>query len=463
MGAKLFGTDGVRGVANREPMTPQTVLRLGFAGGAFLRSKSAPGQRVTCVIGRDTRQSGEMIEGALAAGLASAGIDVLRAGVVPTPAVAFLTRHLKAGGGAVVSASHNPYEDNGIKFFGPDAGKLPDGDEAQIEARMDALANGEMARSQSGMTGPAVGTAHRLPEAVDLYCAQVKRVAFGDATAPLKGLKIVVDCANGASVTTSPRVLAELGAEVIAIHDQPDGKNINAGCGSLHITEVQRAVLAHRAQVGISHDGDADRVLMCDERGQLVDGDFILGITGRFLKARGELPGDALVTTVMANLGLELALKKLGIRVLKTKVGDRYVKEMMDAEGIVLGGEQSGHVIFSRLAPTGDGLLTALEVLKVIVAEGKPFSELHSFLSTFPQVLLNVRVREKVDLATIPGLSDVVRQVEAALGEEGRVVLRYSGTEPLARVMVEGPTEAVVRAHAELVARTIRERIGAEE
>lgn len=460
---KLFGTDGVRGVANREPMTPQTVLRLGFAGGTFLRGKRAPGQRVTCVVGRDTRLSGEMLEGALAAGMASAGVDVLRAGVVPTPAVAFLTQHLKAAGGAVVSASHNPYEDNGIKFFGPDAGKLPDADEAAIELHMDTLVNGEMQRSQSGLTGGSVGTVRHLTEAADFYCAHVRRLAFGDAKLPLQGMRIVVDCANGASVATTPRVLRELGADVVAIHERPDGRNINAGCGSLHVNEVQRAVLAHGAQVGISHDGDADRVLMCDERGQLVDGDFILGIVARHLKARGELPGDALVTTVMANLGLELALKKLGIRVLKTKVGDRYVKELMDQEGVVLGGEQSGHVIFSRLAPTGDGLLTALEVLEVIVAEGRPLSELHSFLSTFPQVLLNVRVREKVDLATIPGLSDVVRRVEEALGEEGRVVLRYSGTEPLARVMVEGPTESVVRAHAELVARTIRERIGAEE
>lgn len=457
---KLFGTDGVRGVANREPMSPQTVMLLGFAAGRQLRERAKPGDLTSCVIGRDTRLSGEMLESALAAGLASAGVEVLRAGVIPTPGVAYLARYLKASAGVMVSASHNPYEDNGIKFFNGDGCKLPDEAELAIEKSMEALADGGMARAQAALTGGQVGGGRTLTEGAALYAAYARQTFGGKS---LKGLKIVVDCANGAACVTTPRVLADLGADVVTIHHAPDGRNINSECGSLHVNQVQRAVLEHQAHVGISHDGDADRVLMCDERGQLVDGDFILGITARHLKSRGELPGDALVTTVMANLGLDVAMKKLGVRLLKTQVGDRYVKEMMDREGAVLGGEQSGHIIFSRLSPTGDGLLTALEVLKVIVESGKPFSELHSFLTTFPQILVNVRVREKVDLATIPGLTDAVRQVEAALGEEGRVVLRYSGTEPLARVMVEGPSEEAVRAHAETVARTIRDRIGAED
>ena len=454
---KLFGTDGVRGVANREPMTPQTVMRLGFAAGRQLRTAARPHDLVSCVVGRDTRLSGEMLESALAAGLASAGVQVMRAGIIPTPGVAYLARYLKMSAGAMVSASHNPYEDNGIKFFTGDGCKLPDEAELAIETMLESLENGAMGKVQAGLTGGQVGGGRELSEGADLYCAYARQTFGGKS---LKGMKIVVDCANGAACVTTPRVLADLGADVVTIHHAPDGRNINAACGSLHVSQVQRAVIEHKAHVGISHDGDADRVLMCDERGQLVDGDFILGITARHLKMRGELPGDALVTTVMANLGLDVAMKKLGVRLLKTQVGDRYVKELMDKEGAVLGGEQSGHIIFARLAPTGDGLITALEVLKVIVEEGRPFSELHSFLSTFPQILLNVRVREKVDLASIPGLTDAVKQVEAALGDEGRVVLRYSGTEPVARVMVEGPTEAVVRAHAEAVARTIRDRIG---
>jgi len=455
---KMFGTDGVRGVANRDPMTPQTVMRLGFAAGLQMRSKCGAGKKPVCVIGRDTRISGEMLEGALTAGLTSAGVDVLRAGVVPTPAVAFLVRTLGATFGAVISASHNPFDDNGVKYFGGDGQKLPDAQEIAIEETFGSLTDGGLAHHQVELTGGKLGAARLLPEGVGLYCEAMKRTVGPGR--PLAGIAIAIDCSNGAASVTSPRVLRELGAEVFAFHDAPDGTNINAGCGSLHFDAIRKAVLETKARVGIAHDGDADRVILCDEHGALVDGDFILGIVARHLKAKNELPKDALVGTVMTNLGLIVAMKRLGIVVHKTQVGDRYVKEMMEREGIVVGGEQSGHIIFSRHTTTGDGLLTALQVLKVMVEEKKALSELHSFVRRFPQLLVNVRVREKVDLEAIPGLKDVVDRVERELGDEGRVVLRYSGTEPLARVMVEGPTEDSVRSHAEAIARTIREQIG---
>jgi len=453
---KLFGTDGVRGVANKDPMTPQSVMRLGFAAGVELRSQSC--SPATCIIGRDTRISGEMLEGALLAGLTSSGVNVLRAGVLPTPAVSQLVREFGAAFGAVISASHNPFDDNGVKFFGGDGQKLPDSVELSIEKTFERLSEQELTKVQSDLTGPRMGNGRALPEAIDRYCALMKR-AFGEGK-NLAGMKIVVDCANGASHLTTPRVLTSLGAEVVAFNDQPDGTNINAGCGSLHFNAVQEAVRRERAHVGISHDGDADRVILADENGQLVDGDFVLGIVGCHLHAKGALPHDAVVGTVMSNLGFLVAMRRLGIGVFRAPVGDRYVKELMDKEGVVLGGEQSGHIIFSRHSPTGDGLLTALQVLRVMVDEGRPLSALHSFLTRFPQVLINVRVREKTSLDSISGLKNAISEVEKSLGDEGRVFVRYSGTEPLLRVMVEGASEKDVQTHAQFLAQIVRNQIG---
>jgi phosphoglucosamine mutase len=466
---RLFGTDGVRGVANRDPMTPQAVTRLGVAAGLAIRAKAGePGagafvparalsKELTCVIGRDTRISSEMLENALAAGLTSAGVHVLRAGVIPTPGVSFLAQHFGAAAGGVISASHNPFPDNGVKFFSGNGQKLSEAQEMQIETVLDALVNGELEKRQAAITGAGVGSCRDLTDAIDLYCQYA--IAFFGSGRSLRGVKIVVDCANGASHKSTPQVLRALGAHVIVINDAPDGKNINAACGSTHVEVVQEAVRAHSAHVGISHDGDADRVMLADDKGSLVDGDFILGIVARHLKSRNALPKDTLVTTVMANLGLEVAMRKLGIRLLKTQVGDRYVHEQMLKEGIALGGEQSGHVIIGQ-NPTGDGLLTALQILKIMVDEGQTLSQLHGFLSKYPQILLNVRVREKVDLERIPGLTEELRSVEQALGADGRVLLRYSGTEPLARVMVEGAQESEIRRHAEALARRIKEAIG---
>jgi phosphoglucosamine mutase len=443
-------------------MTPQTVMRLGFAAGLHVRGRAEPGREATCVVGRDTRISGEMLEAALAAGLTSAGVSVLRVGVVPTPAVSYLTRHLRAAAGAIISASHNPYRDNGVKFIGPAGQKLTETEEADIERLLEGLLDGELVRRQQQVAGDLIGGGRKLVGALDLYCDWAQ-AEFADARRSLAGLSIVADCANGAAFRSTPRVLEALGARVITLNAAPDGTNINAGCGSLHPDVLRRAVLDHRASLGLSHDGDADRVVMADEAGDVVDGDRILAITAAHLAARGELPHAAVVTTVMSNLGLDAALRPLGIRVHRTQVGDRHVKELMDREGIVLGGEPSGHVIFSRLSPTGDGLLTALQVLKVVVDERRPLSALHGAFVPFPQVLVNVRVRAKADLASIPGLSDAVADVERVLGDDGRVVLRYSGTEPVARVMVEGRSEVDVRRHAERVARVIREHIGAVE
>ncbi len=447
---RLFGTDGVRGVANQEPMTPETVVKLGRAAAHLLK---AGGDQRSIVIGKDTRLTGYMLETALTAGITSVGVDALLVGPLPTPGIAFITRSLRADAGVVISASHNYYEDNGIKFFSGDGLKLPDALEARIE---ELILSGAIDRIRPGAR--EIGKAYRIGDAVGRYIEFAKNTFPKGLT--LRGLKVVVDCAHGATYRVTPAVLRELGADVVALNVAPDGLNINAGCGSLHPEGLQRAVVAERAHIGFAHDGDGDRVLAVDERGALVDGDQILAMCALDLLARGRLPQETLVVTVMSNIGLEVAMRERGIRVIRTPVGDRSVLEEMLRGGYVLGGEQSGHIIFTEHNTTGDGLVTALQVLATMLRVGKPFSELAACMPRFPQILENVRVRRRTDLETLPGVQAAIREASAALGETGRILVRFSGTEPLVRVMVEGPEEAVIRRLAGQIVDAVRVALG---
>lgn len=420
----LFGTDGVRGIANKK-LSTELAFKLGRAG-AYVLARDH--QRPKIVIGKDTRISGDMLESALAAGICSVGADVIRLGVIPTPGVAYLARELGAQAAVVISASHNPMEDNGIKFFGGNGYKLPDALEDEIEELI--LSGRELPRP----IGAAVGRIEDLPDALLRYGNYLKKTAGTD----LSGLKIVVDCANGAVSALAPQVLADLGAEVIPIFYQPDGININAGCGSTHPEPLMAAVLAHGADMGIAHDGDADRMLAVDEKGRLVDGDQIMVICALHLMEQGRLKGNKIVVTVMSNLGLHLALQKKGIEILQTKVGDRYVLEKMVASGASLGGEQSGHVIFSDYNTTGDGLGTALQLLQVMAEAKKPLSQLAGQMVRLPQVLVNIRVKDKEGWDENLAIHQSVKKAERILGDSGRVLVRASGTEPLIRVMAEG-------------------------
>jgi phosphoglucosamine mutase len=446
----LFGTDGVRGIANQEPMTPETVVKLGRAMAHLFK---APGARRSIVIGKDTRLTGYMLETALTAGITSMGVDVLLVGPLPTPGIAFITRSLRADAGVVISASHNPFEDNGIKFFSGDGLKLPDAMESQIE---DLVLGGGIDRVRPG--AHEIGKAYRINDAVGRY------IEFAKNTFPkrlsLRGLKIVVDCAHGATYRVSPTVLRELGADVIALNVAPDGLNINAGCGSLHPEIAQQAVVAEGASLGLTHDGDGDRLLCVDERGVLADGDQILALCALDMLAEGRLPSRTVVATVMSNVGLEVAMRQVGIQVVRTPVGDRSVLEEMLRGGHALGGEQSGHIIFTEHNTTGDGIVTALQVLAALLRAGKPLSELAACMPRFPQVLENVRVRRKEDLASHPTVQAAIREAEVVLAGAGRVLVRYSGTEPLARVMVEGPDEATIRHWAAVIAAAIRDVLG---
>ncbi|MQL51281.1 phosphoglucosamine mutase [Desulfofundulus thermobenzoicus] len=428
----MFGTDGVRGVANRE-LTPELALKLGRAG-AHVLSRNLSGARL--VVGCDTRISSDMLEAALTAGICSVGVDVLKVGVMPTPAIAYLTRALGAAGGVVISASHNPVEDNGIKFFGPSGYKLPDEVEEEIAHLVYCPG------SIPAPTGEGVGRSYQVSDAPDRYVAFLKEAAATDLT----GLRVVVDCANGAASRVAPRVLGELGAEVIPIFNTPDGVNINAGCGSTHPNALQEAVVEHGAHLGLAHDGDADRVIAVDEAGNPVDGDQIMVILASDLKNRGRLARDTVVVTVMSNLGLHLALGKNGIRVIQTKVGDRYVLEELLRTGATFGGEQSGHIIMLDHNTTGDGLLTALMLLSVIQEKKAPLSELAAQMEKLPQLLVNVRVADKDKVMQSPILAEAIRKKEELLAGEGRVLVRPSGTEPLVRVMVEGRDRAALQA-----------------
>ncbi len=449
MTRKLFGTDGVRGTANREPITARTALELALAAGAQFRRGH---HRHRVVIGKDTRLSGYMLEPALTAGFISMGMDVVLLGPLPTPAVAMLTRSLRADLGVVISASHNPFQDNGIKLFGPDGYKLSDEVEATIEAKMQAK-SAPLAESE------ALGRARRLDDAGGRYIEFVKNSFPKGLT--LEGLKVVVDCANGAAYRVAPTVLWELGAEVISLGVDPDGTNINRDCGATAPTTMCEAVIAHGADLGIALDGDADRLILADEKGQILDGDQLMALVARSWAASGRLSGAAIVATVMSNLGLERYLTGLGLSLHRTPVGDRYVVERMRAGGFNVGGEQSGHIILSDYVTTGDGLIAALQVLAVLVASGKPASETGRLFAPLPQRLRSLRF----DAATKPldarAVKEAIRSAEAALGIGGRLLIRKSGTEPVIRVMAEGEDEKLVHRVVDDVARAIEAAVRA--
>lgn len=421
----MFGTDGVRGVVNRD-LTPELAFKLGRAG-AHVLAGGNNGNRM--VIGKDTRISGDMLEAALVAGICSAGVDVVSLGIMPTPAIAYLTRELKAAAGVVISASHNPVDDNGIKFFSTSGYKLSD----QIEADIEALVMGECA----GIPYPAGGVVGRLYPMLD---AADRYVDFASSVfkTNLNGLKVVLDCANGAAYQVAPRIFSELGAEVITIFSQPDGININDQCGSTHPEALMEAVVSTGADLGLAHDGDADRVLAVDAGGRLVDGDQIMVICARHLKEKGLLAKNTVVVTVMSNLGLHLALRDLGIQVIETKVGDRYVLEELLRTGACFGGEQSGHIISLDHNTTGDGILTALQLLNVIKESGCPLEQLAAQMERFPQLLVNVPVVDKSKVMDSPVLAEAIKEFERKLGGNGRILVRPSGTESLVRVMAEG-------------------------
>ncbi len=448
---RLFGTDGVRGIANVEPMTSETALRLGRALAHV--SKRSP-RRHKILIGKDTRVSGYMLETAMASGICSMGVDVLLVGPLPTPGIAFLTRSLRADAGVVISASHNPFQDNGIKFFSRAGFKLPDEFEAEIEQLVLSDSIDDLRP-----TATEIGKAFRIDDAVGRYNVFAKGTFPRNLT--LDGLTIALDCGHGAGYKVAPEVLEELGARVVALGVDPDGENINADVGALHPGNLQAAVRASGAQVGIALDGDADRCILVDEQGDVVDGDEVMALLATQLHGRGELQRDTLVATVMSNLGLHVAMREHGIRVVTTPVGDRYVVEEMVRSGYNLGGEQSGHVVFLDHNTTGDGLITALSVLARVVEDGRPLSELRRVMRRFPQVLVNLRVREKRDLATIPAVSAAIGHAERELGERGRVLVRYSGTEALLRVMIEGEREPHIKQLADAIAHAARDAIGA--
>jgi phosphoglucosamine mutase len=447
---KLFGTDGVRGVANQDPMTTEMAMRIGRAAAHIFRDSP---RRHRIVIGKDTRLSGYMIESALTSGFCSMGMDVLLVGPIPTPGIAFLTRSLRADAGVVISASHNPFEDNGIKFFGRDGFKLPD----EVEQKMEELI---FSGAIDGIrpTASEIGKAFRIDDAAGRYNEFVKSsIPRG---MDLASLRIVVDSANGAAYKIGPRIMTELGANVISLYDQPTGLNINQGCGSLYPEVISRAVIANSAQIGIAFDGDADRVMLCDENGTVIDGDAIMAICALQMMQEGRLKQSTLVATVMSNLGLELAMQKAGGKLVRAAVGDRYVMEKMIEGGYNLGGEQSGHIIFLDNNTTGDGLISALQILAIMKQTGKPLSSLAACMKTYPQVLVNVKVRERRDLTSIPEVAKRAVEIEKELSGSGRLLLRYSGTEPKVRVMIEGENQETIKILADDLASIIKEKLG---
>jgi phosphoglucosamine mutase len=455
---KIFGTDGVRGVANVEPVTAETALKLGRAAAHVFTQLNprtlSEGARPKIVLGKDTRLSGYMLENALVAGITSLGVDVLVIGPLPTPGVAYITRSLRADAGIVLSASHNPYEDNGIKFFRHDGYKLDDQVEAQIE---DLVFTGKIDNVRP--TAGKIGRAKRIDDALGRYVEFAKRSFPRDMS--LEGMRVAADVANGAAYKSTPCILRELGAEVAIVHNEPNGVNINDGCGSTHPEEIQRAVKLSDADVGITHDGDADRVLLCDENGEIVDGDEILAIAALDLLKSNLLGEKTLVTTVMSNFGLDETMASNGGKVVRTKVGDRYVIEEMMKKNLNLGGEQSGHIIFRDFTTTGDGIISALQVLRIMHAIGQPLSKLKRCLKKYPQAQRNLVVKSK---PPIEELRDVVKlrdEVERELAGQGRVLLRYSGTEPKIRLLIEGREFDKIDKHANRIADAIQNAIGA--
>ncbi len=448
---KLFGTDGIRGLANSAPMTPEMALRLGRALGFLLRGQGNLAAKF--VIGRDTRRSSTMLEAALIAGLHSIGADALLAGIIPTPAVSCILRELDADGGVMISASHNPAEDNGLKFFGRDGYKLDD----TLEERLEELILSD-AFDEVRPVGAAIGTASLIADAAHRYEESARASVPGMA---LHGMHIALDCANGASFQTTPKVLQDLGAHLSLFHASPDGMNINSRCGSTYPEEISRLVRETGAQIGISHDGDADRLVLCDELGVALDGDEILAMTALDALQRGILAGKTLVTTVMSNFGLDECLVEAGGTVLRTAVGDRHVVEAMRLGNFSIGGEQSGHLIFRDHGTTGDGLLAALQVLRIMTETGHPLSRLRQVLKRYPQAQRNLRVREKIPLDSLQEVTALVAQTEATLAGKGRVLLRYSGTEPKVRLLIEGPEEGFINISADRIAAALTHAIGA--
>jgi phosphoglucosamine mutase len=445
--ARLFGTDGVRGLANKD-ITSESALKLAQAAAIVLGEQArARGQKPIAVIGRDPRISGEFLAAAISAGLASSGVDVFDAGVIPTPATSFLTADLDADFGVMISASHNPAPDNGIKFFSRGGHKLDDAIEDAIEKALSA--------KPLTPIGAEIGHVKTFVDAKQRYLVHLQ----GTLPNSLKGIKVVVDCANGAASDLAPKAFQDAGAEVVVIGNEPDGYNINLGCGSTHLSALQAAVVEHGADVGIAHDGDADRTLAVDATGAIVDGDQIMAILAVAAKSRGDLSRNTLVATVMSNLGLKIAMKQAGIEMIETKVGDRYVLEVIREGGYTLGGEQSGHLIFARHATTGDGILTGLQLLAQMNASGKSLQELASAMTVYPQVLINVPGVDKTKVDSDSELQRVVQEATTDLGENGRVLLRASGTEPLVRVMVEAKDAGTAQSWAERIARVVEKQL----
>ncbi|MFH1234890.1 MAG: phosphoglucosamine mutase [Candidatus Diapherotrites archaeon] len=447
---KVFGTDGIRGKANTYPMTPEMALRVGKAVALYFQKKNSR-EKHRLVIGKDTRLSGYMLETALTSGIVSMGADVFLVGPMPTPAISHLTKSMNCDAGIVISASHNPSEDNGIKIFDTQDFKLSEQAEEEIELLV-------LSKELNSSASPhSIGKAHRIDDAKGRYIEFAKNSA---GNIPLLGLKVVLDCANGAAYHIAPDVFSELGAETIVLNDKPDGYNINKNCGALHPEVIQEAVKKQKADIGIALDGDADRVIVCDEKGGIVDGDTIMAIFACDLLKKGKLPSKTIVATVMSNVGFDRAMEKLGIKVVKANVGDKYVIEELRKGNFELGGEQSGHIIFREYSSTGDGIVCALQVARIIKETGKKLSELALVMEKFPQALVNIEVKEKKPFEKMPAVKKAMDAAEKELGKNGRILVRYSGTENKARVMVEAKDRKTVELIAEKIAAEIRKEVG---
>lgn len=436
--ARLFGTDGIRGLANVYPMSPDMVLRLGQAIGIYFGTRQS---KARILIGKDTRRSGYMLEQALCSGICSVGVDAFFLGPLPTPGIAYLTRGMRASAGIVISASHNPFHDNGIKIFSADGYKLPD----EVEDELERLVQ-DPGLADNVPTGTGIGTAKRIEDAIGQYAVFLKEQF--PKNLKLDGLRIVIDCANGAGYRVAPKVFEELGAETFVIGDEPNGLNINEHCGALYPQTLREKVLLYKADIGIALDGDADRIVAVDEKGEIIDGDEMLAACGVFMLKRQKLRNNTVVSTVMSNMGLDVALAKHGGKLIRSKVGDRYVMEAMRQGDHILGGEQSGHLIFRDSSTTGDGILAGLKFLEIMVEDGRRASELRQTMERFPQLVKNVKVKEKVPLDALPDFQNALKNIEGKLAGKGRVLVRYSGTESLARVMVEGESRDEIETYA---------------
>ncbi|MBI4983478.1 phosphoglucosamine mutase [Candidatus Woesearchaeota archaeon] len=448
MSRKLFGTDGIRGKANIYPMTTDVALRIGQATGLIFKNE---GKKSKIILGKDTRLSGYMIESALAAGLLSTGVEVYFVGPMPTPAIAHITKSFAADAGIVISASHNPYEDNGIKFFDGEGFKLPD----ELEEKIEQLALSEI--NTEKIVGDKIGKAHRIDDARGRYIEFAKS-SIGNLS--LKGLKIVLDCANGAAYHITKHILGELGAEVVLKNVNPNGKNINEHCGALFPELLKEDVLREKADLGIALDGDADRLIVIDERGEVVDGDSLMAISALEMMKKGELKQNTLVVTEYSNFGLVKTIEEAGGKVVLVKSGDRYVIEEMRRSGYNFGGEQSGHLIFLNCSTTGDGTISALQILKIMKTTGKKLSELCTIMKKYPQILLNVEVKEKRKIEEMPEVEKKIKEIEHKLKNEGRALIRYSGTQNMLRIMLEGKDEAQIKEYAQEIAEVVKSNIG---